>query len=192
MFCSIVFVIFTLSVFFLIFYRIKTGKILFARISFFNLIFLIIFFFSLFFTIQGIYNLIKYGACEKPKIIFKGEAGPLAIGGKCPFSQEILCIFLDEAVLKELNLPPPPNASIERIYKRLPTILQWRIMTQAFRRLSPEDKKLFEKFLKEGEGYQIQLLFYNKIPDYKLIIDQELKKLRKEAIETIYGQENHQ
>lgn len=188
MFCLIVFVIFTLLVFFLIFNQVKTGKFLFARISFFSLIFLIIFLLSVFFTIQGIHNLIKYGACEKPEVIFKGEVGPLAIGGKCPFGQEILCIFLDEVVLKELNLPPPPNESIERIYKRLPTILQWRIMTNAFQRLNPEDKKLFEKFLREGEGYQIQLLFYNKIPDYKSIIDEELKKLKEETVKILYAQ----
>lgn len=191
MFCFIVFVIFGLLVFFAIFKQIQTRKFFFWRVSFFSIIFLIIFLLSGFFTIKGIYNLIKYGACEKPEMIFQGEAGPLAIGGRCPFNQEILCIFLDEEVLKALNLPQPPNESIERIYKRLPMILQWRIMANASQRLNPEDKKVFEKFLREGEGYEIQLLFYKKIPDYKAIIEEELKKLREETIKIIY-EENTQ
>ncbi len=188
MFCFIAFFVFALLVFFLIFHWVKTGKFLFAQISFFNVISLLVFFFSGFFTLNGIYNLIKYDACQKPEIIFKGEVGPLASEGKCPFAQnqDILCIFMDDVVLKKLNLPSPPNEIIFRIYKKLPTVLQWRIMTSAFQKLNPEDKKTFEKFLKEGDGYQIQLLFYNKIPDYKSIIDEELKKLREETLKVLY------
>lgn len=192
--CSIAFLTFGFLLLFLIFNQVKRKKFLFSQASFFNLIILLIFLVSGLFSGIGIYNLIKYGSCQKPKVIFKGEAGPLTFEGKCPFDPkgEILCIFMDEIVLKALKLPPAENEVIFSIYRRLPTILQWRVMNSAYQKLSPEDKEAFENFLREGDGYQIQLLFYNKIPDYKSIIDQELEKLRKEVMETLYGKESSQ
>lgn len=191
--CLINLLIFGLLLVLLIFNFWKTKKILFSNFLF-NVLFLTLFLLFAFFSSQAIYNLIKYDSCQKPELIYQGEMGPLAFGGECPFAEKegILCIFMDNAVLRELNLPQSQNKAISRIYQRLPSILQWRIMTNAYQRLSSEDKKLFEKFLREGDGYQLQLLFYNKIPDYKSIIDQELEKLRKETIETIYGKENNQ
>lgn len=194
MICLISFLIFGFLVLVLIFNQVKRKRFLFSQISFLNLIILLIFIISGFFSGIGIYNLIKYGSCQKPKVIFEGEAGPLTFEGKCPFDQneEILCIFMDDIVLKALNLPPAKNQIISSIYKRLPTILQWRVMNSAYQRLNPDDKKIFVKFLSEGDGYQIQLLFYKKIPNYKSIINQELEKLRKETMETLYGRESGQ
>lgn len=194
MICLIPFLTFGFLLFLLIFNKVKRKKFLFSQIYFLNLILLLLFMVSSFFSIIEIYNLIKYGSCQKPKVIFKGEAGPLTFEGKCPFDPkgDILCIFMDDIVLKALNLPPAQNKGILSIYKRLPNILQWRVMKRSYERLNPDDKKTFEKFLREGDGYQIQLLFFNKIPDYKSIINEEVEKLRKEVMETIYGKENGQ
>jgi len=172
----------------------KRKKVLFFSNPFLNFLFLVIFFLFVFLSGQGIYNLIRYNSCQKPKVIIGGEAGPLAPEGKCPFDPEgeILCIFMDNVVLKRLNLPEPQNENIARVYRKLPTILQWRVMSRAYQKLSPEKKEEFVKFLREADGYNIQLLFYQNIPDYKTIIDEEVEKLRKEALETIYEEKADQ
>ncbi len=90
--------------------------------------------------------------------------------------------------MKALNLPEPKYEKTVKIYQTLPRILQWRIMVSAYQRLNENDKELFRRYFEKQEGYDIQLLFYQKIPNYKQIIDEELEKLRKEVLEIVYGQ----
>jgi hypothetical protein len=141
--------------------------------SFFSLIFLIIFFASAYFSAKGLYNLAIYGFCD------------LANPQTCPFGKGEICIFNDEQVIKELNLPPAQNRLTAQIYRRLPTIAQRRILIEASKKLSPTDLLQFEQLLKEGDGLKIQRFLSKKIHNFKEIIDQELGKLRKEVMETI-------
>ena len=142
-------------------------------VSVFSLIFLIIFLVSGYFSGRGLYNLIVYGYCDltNPK--------------RCPFGQGEICIFSDEMIIKELNMPPPLDASVALIYQRLPTIIQKRILIRAFQELSPNDLPQFEQLLKEGDGFKIQKFLSKKIPHFKTIIDQELKRLKKDVLESL-------
>lgn len=186
--CYVNFLIFVFLISILGYNFIKNRKFSFESF-YFNFLFLILFLIFGFLTGKGIYNIVKFGSCQKPlEIIFKGGAGPMAIEGKCPFA-DVLCIFMDEAVLKALNLPEPKDQKVFEIYKRLPTIFQWRVMTRAVKELNKEDVELFKQYFKEQDGYQMQILFYNKVPNYKRIIEEELQRLRKEVLETIYGEE---
>lgn len=144
-----------------------------SLVSVFSLIFLIIFLVFGYFSGQGLYNLIVYGYCD------------LANPQSCPFGQGEICIFSDEMIIKELNLPPSVDASAALIYQRLPTIVQRRILIRVSQELSPNDLAQFEQLLKEGDGFKIQKFLSKKIPYFKTIIDQELKRLKKDVLESL-------
>lgn len=87
--------------------------------------------------------------------------------------------FYDEAIIKELNLPPPADLSAALVYQRLPTIAQRRILVRASQELFPSDLSQFNQLLIEEDGLKIQQFLAKKIPDLKSIINQELEKLKK-------------
>lgn len=142
-------------------------------VSIFSLIFLILFFASVYFSGQGLYNLAVYGFCD-----LKNPQG-------CPFGKGEICIFSDEMVLKELNLPPAKDFSASLLYQRLPTIAQRRILNRASQELSPNDLAEFKQLLKDGNGLKIQRFLSKKIPDLKSIINQELERLRKDLLNSL-------
>lgn len=142
-------------------------------VSFFSLIFLIIFFVSAYFSISGLYNLTVYGVCD------------LKNPQNCPFGKGEICIFSDEAIMKELNLPSIANHSVATIYQKIPTIAQRRILIRASQELSPTEMTQLEQLLNEGDGLKIQSFLSEKLPNFKSIIDQELNKLKREILETL-------
>jgi len=142
-------------------------------VSLFSFLILASFVVSGYFSVKSLYNLAIYDSCtpESPE--------------NCPFGKGEVCLFLDEAVMKELDLPAPADELTASVYQRLPTIVQRRIVLSATQKLSQGEQIEFDKLLKNGDGEEIQKFLSVRIPDFKNVIKDEFQKLREETLETL-------
>lgn len=139
----------------------------------FSIVFMVSFLGSAYFSARSIYNYINYGTCD--------TVNPES----CPFAKTSSCLFEDKSVMKKMSLPPAMNDQAAAVYKRLPGIVQKRILNRAWEKLSETDAAEFEKILATDNGYQIQLFLMQKISDYEKISNEEFERLKTEVMQTL-------
>lgn len=142
-----------------------------------SFIFILTFAVSGFYTIRSAYNYIIYDTCT--------PSNP----EQCPLKKGETCIFSDEAVLGKLDLPAPKDDLTASIYKKLPTIVQRRILNISSRKLDSSEQENLNNLLQAGEALEIHEFLSEKVPEYKEIIENEMSRIKKEALETLEFEE---